>query len=85
MDAKILKILNKSQAIKSVLIKAEGSQLFIQFKLKNGDLVVANTLCGKIKHWSTFDAAIKWLKNLGIGYASIDVSKWDKEQTQLEL
>jgi len=85
MDAKTLKLLHQSQAIKSVLIKAEGSQLFIQFKLKSGDLVVANTLRGKIKHWVTFDAAIKWLRTLGIGYASIDVTKWDKEQTQMNL
>ena len=73
------------KTIKSVLIKAEGPQIFIQFKLKNGDLVAAKTLSGKVKHWSTFDAAIKWLKNLGIGSASIDVTKWDKEQTQLGL
>jgi len=85
MDAKTLKLLHESQAVKSVTIKAEGAHLYIQFKLKSGDLVTVNTTRGKVKHWSTFDAAIKWLKNLGIGYASIDMTKWNKEQKQLDL
>ena len=46
------------------------------------DTAMVNTVRGEIKHWSTFDAAIKWLKNIGIGYASIDMTKWNKQQKQ---
>jgi len=71
--------------IKSATIQAAGKYIYINLKLKNGDIVPAKTLKGDIKKWSTFDAAIRWLKNKGVQSASIDMEHWDKQQEQLPL
>jgi len=71
--------------IKSATIQATGKYIYINLKLKNGDIIPATTLKGDIKQWSTFDTAIKWLKNKGIKTVMIDMEYWDKTQEQLDL
>ena len=73
------------KSIHSTSIKAQGPSIYIEFELKSGDIVPAKTLKGDIKHWSTFDTAIKYLKNKGIHKATIDIEHWNKQQQQLDL
>ena len=85
VDGKILSLLQHSGALKEVTVIADASIIYAQFFLKNGGEVVAYTTAGKLKKWVTIDAAIKWLKSLGIGEARINFVYWQPKQISLRV
>ncbi|QFY89903.1 hypothetical protein D5125_10575 [Magnetovirga frankeli] len=47
--------------------------------------VVASTLKGAVKTWSSIDTAAKWIRSLGIGTAQINIANWMPGQKSLSL
>ena len=84
MDGKTLKVLVEAGAIKRVRIVGDGSQFRVEVDTQSGP-VIANTLKGKLKTWSTLDAAAKWVHELGIGSLQLEIGKWHPNQKGLKL
>ena len=71
-------------AIKRVVITANGSLLYIKVHTATGDHVI-ETNAGKLKTWSTLDAAARWLHALGIGKVIFELTKWHPHQKGLTI
>ena len=84
MDGKTLKALVDAGAIKRVRIIGDGSYFRVEADTQTGP-VIANTLKGKLKTWSTLDAAAKWVHELGIGTLQLEIGKWQPGQKGLKL
>jgi len=85
MNSQTIKALIDAGAIKSVSIIANGSTVHIDIITRAGGSNTASTLKGTIKTWRSIDSAAKWLRNLGIGNAKLDISRWTPEQQGLLL
>ena len=53
-------------AVKKIKIIAEGSTIFVEV-YSGSDAKTAETVKGKLKTWSTLDAAAKWVRGMGSG------------------
>jgi|TARA_B110000211_G_scaffold222615_1_gene271508 hypothetical protein len=84
MNEKILRALVEAGAVKKIKITAEGSTIYAKAYL-GSEGTTAKTIKGKLKTWSTLDAAAKWVRSLGIGQMQIDVSRWQPEQKKLKI
>ena len=84
MEIKTLKTLIEAGAIKKVRVIAEGSIFYVEIFTQAGPSSVS-TLKGKLKTWSTLDAAAKWIHNLGIGTLQLELGRWQPGQKGLEL
>ena len=82
MDERMLKALVAAGAVKNISIIASGSRFHIEAKTPNGP-VTAETLKGKVKTWVTLDAAAKWVRNLGVGGAHVNLTHWQPAQREL--
>jgi len=85
LDGKTLSLLQHSGALKSVIVVADGSIIYVRFLLKNGGGAVAHTTSGKLKRWATIDAVVKWLQTLGIAEAKVDFLHWLPKQKSLRI
>jgi len=84
MDAKTLKALVDAVAIKRVRIIGNGSLFHVEAVTQTGP-VIANTLKGKLKTWSSLDAAARWVHELGIGTLQLEIGNWHPGQKGLKL
>jgi len=84
IDGKTLKALIEAGAIRRVRIIGEGSIFRVEADTQS-DPIIVNTLAGKLKTWSTLDAAAKWIHSLGIGSLQVDLEKWQPEQRGMKL
>ena len=84
MNEKILRALVEAGAIKKIKIIAEGSIIFVE-AYAGAEAKTAETMKGKLKTWSTLDAAAKWVRALGIGRVYLDLNKWQPEQKKLNI
>lgn len=84
MNEKILRALVEAGAVKKIKIIAEGSTIFVEV-YSGSDAKTAQTVKGKLKTWSTLDAAAKWVRGIGIGRVQVDVTKWQPEQKKLDI
>ena len=84
MNEKTLRALVEAGVVKRLKIIADGATMHIEAETPTGK-VVASTLKGDVKTWSTFDAAAKWVRALGMGVAQIDVARWQPEQKGLKI
>jgi hypothetical protein len=84
MDGKTLKALIDAGAIKRVSIIANGCLFHIEAVTQTGP-VIANTLKGKLKTWSSLDAAARWAHELGIGTLQLEIGNWYPGQKGLKL
>ena len=66
MNEKILRALVEAGAVKKIKIIAEGSTIFVEV-YSGSDAKTAETVKGKLKTWSTLDAAAKWVRGMGSG------------------
>ena len=82
MNEKTIRALVEAGAVKKVLIIAAGSAIHVEVVTQNGP-VTATTIKGAIKTWATIDATAKWVKNLGVGKAQLEISKWQPNQRGL--
>lgn len=84
MDEKTLKALIDAGAIQKINIIAEGSTIYVE--ADSGKRVVsAKTVKGKLKTWSTLDAAARWVRSLGMGRAQLDIAKWQPGQKRMKI
>ena len=84
MDGKTLRVLVEAGAIKRVRIIGDGSHFHVEAHTQTGP-VIANTLKGKLKTWSTLDAAARWVRELGVGTLQLEIGKWHPGQKGLKL
>ena len=84
MNEKVLRALAEAGAIKKVRVVAEGSIIYVE-ATTGKDYVSAKTSKGALKTWSTIDTASKWVRSLGLGTMTLDVSRWQPDQRKLNL
>ena len=84
MDTKSLKVLIEAGAIKKIHVIGEGSHFHMEIVTQTGSSIV-KTLKGKLKIWSTLDAAAKWIHSMGIGTLQVEIDKWQPGQKELKL
>jgi len=84
MDERTLRALIEAGAIKKIRIIANGSVFYVEAEHGTGT-VTAHTTAGKLKTWVTLDAVARWIKQLGIGKAQLELGNWHPGQKGLEL
>ena len=84
MNEKTLRALIDAGAVKRVRIVANGAQFHVEADTAK-TTVVAMTIKGSAKSWSSLDAAAKWVRALGIGTAQLDLNHWQPGQGRLAL
>jgi hypothetical protein len=75
VNERTIRALVEAGAVKKVLIIADGATMHVNIVTQTGT-VTATTLRGSIKTWSSLDSSAKWVRNLGIGLAVLEISKW---------
>ena len=84
MDEKGLKVAIATGAVKKVHIIANGSDFTVRADTPGGSFTVG-TAKKFIRTWSTVDGAMKWLRNMGIGKAQLEFSKYTPKQRGMKL
>jgi hypothetical protein len=84
MNSKILTALIEAGAIKKMAIIGEGSFFRIEVSTQGG-INTIETLNGKLKTWSSLDAAAKWIRQHGIGKCDVNISRWHPAQRGMKL
>ena len=84
MNERALKILIEAGAVKRLHIIADSSHFYVEVETPAGKMT-ASTLKGAIKTWATLDATAKWVRKLGIGKTTLDLSRWQPGQRSLTL
>ena len=84
MDGKTLKALIEAGAIRRVRVIGDGSIFRVEADTQTGPIII-NTLAGKLKTWSTLDAAARWIHSLGIGTLQVELARWQPGQRGLNL
>ncbi len=84
MDERTLKALVAAGAVSRIDIIASGARFHVEARTPNG-AVTAETRKGKIKTWATLDAAARWVRNLGVGGARINLTHWQPGQREMSV
>ena len=84
MDGKTLKALIEAGAIRRVRVIGDGSVFRVEADTQTGPVII-NTLAGKLKTWTTLDAAARWIHSLGIGTLQVELGRWQPGQRGLKL
>ena len=84
MNEKTMRALVEAGAVKRVRIVADGAQLHVEADTATGTSI-ASTVKGAVKTWSSVDAAVKWVRALGVGTMQMDVGRWQSEQRALRF
>lgn len=82
MIEKTLRALVEAGAIRRARIVAERARFHVEVDTAT-TTVVASTLKGAPKTWSTLDTAAGWVHNLALGRVQLDVSRWQRKQRDL--
>jgi hypothetical protein len=84
MNEKTLRALVEAGAVKKMRLVAHGSTIYVE--ADTGKQVFnAKTIKGKLKTWSSLDAAAKWVRSLGIGIVQLDMAKWQPRQRKMKI
>ena len=84
MNEKTIRALVEAGAVKNVLLIADGATIHCDIVTQAG-ATTATTNKGGIKTWVTIDAAAKWIKQLGIGHAKLEIGRWLPGQRGIAL
>ncbi|MDH3532031.1 MAG: hypothetical protein OEO82_03820 [Gammaproteobacteria bacterium] len=84
MDERMLKAMVAAGAIKKISIIASGARFHVEANTPNGP-ITAETRKGKVRTWVTLDAAAKWVRNLGMGGAHVNLTHWQPGQRELSI
>lgn len=84
MDERTLRALVAAGAVRRIDIIAAGARFHVEARTPNG-AVTAETRKGKLKTWATLDAAARWVRNLGVGGARINLTHWQPGQREMSL
>ena len=84
MNEKVIRALVEAGAVRQVRIIANQSSFHVRIETANCSNV-AETLKGKLKTWTTLNAAAKWIRSLGIGEAKLELTHWNPDQKAMSL
>jgi hypothetical protein len=84
MNEKIVRALVDAGAVRHVRIIAEQRSFYVEIHTANG-ADAAQTQKGKVKTWSTLDAAAKWVRAMGIGEAKLMLTHWTPSQKRIPV
>ena len=84
MDEKTLRALVAAGAVSRIDIIATGARFHVEARTPNGP-VTAETRRGKVKTWATLDAAARWVRNLGVGGARVNLTHWQPGQREMPV
>lgn len=84
MDEKTLRALVAAGAVRHVDIIAAGARFHVEAQTPNGSFT-AETRAGKVRTWVTLDAAARWVRNLGVGGARVNLTHWVPAQRELSV
>lgn len=84
MDERTLRALVAAGAVSRIDIIATGARFHVEARTPNG-AVTAETRKGKVKTWATLDAAARWVRNLGVGGARINLTHWQPGQREMSV
>jgi hypothetical protein len=85
MDEKALRYLIDHADVKQLHIVADGTLFHVNVITSKKGAVTALTTKGTIKTWATLDATARWIHDLGIGSARLDLTRWQSQQKRLVL
>ncbi|MES2605803.1 MAG: hypothetical protein V4603_12765 [Pseudomonadota bacterium] len=84
MDERTLRALIEAGAVKKIRIIANGGVFYVEAEHLTNTVTV-HTTARKLKTWVSLDAIARWLKNMGIGKAQLELGNWQPGQKGLEL
>ncbi len=84
MNEKTLRVLIDAGAVRRLRIVADGARFHVEVDTATGTLIAA-TLKGAAKTWSSLDSSARWVRALGIGTAQLELARWQPEQRALSL
>jgi len=84
MNEKMLRALIEAGVIKQIYVVGSGAMIYVKADLPN-ESITAQTLQGKLKTWRTVDAAVRWVRGLGVGKAQLDIGSWQPSQKGLKI
>jgi hypothetical protein len=84
VNEKTIRALVEAGAIKKVVIIADGATVHVDIVTQSG-AITATTNKGSIKTWASLDSSAKWVRNLGIGSAYLEISRWLPGQKRMLL
>lgn len=84
MDERTLRALVAAGAVRRIDIIAAGARFHIEASTPNGS-ITAQTRSGKVRTWVTLDAAARWVRNLGVGGARVNLTHWQPGQRELSV
>jgi hypothetical protein len=84
VNEKILKALIEAGAVKKIRLVAEGSLIYVEAST-GAEFISAKTNKGQLKTWASIDTASKWVRRLGVGAISLDISRWQPDQKELSV
>lgn len=84
VNEKTIRTLVEAGAIKKVCIIADGATIHVDVFTQSG-ATTATTNKGTIKTWASLDSSAKWVRNLGVGSAHLEISRWLPEQKRMAL
>ncbi|HMV72156.1 MAG TPA: hypothetical protein PKZ77_07505 [Pseudomonadales bacterium] len=82
MNESTLRVLIEAGALRRLRIVADGARFHVEVDTP-GTTVVVLTTKGAIKTWSSLDSLARWVRNLGIGSARLELERWQPEQRSL--
>lgn len=84
MNEKTIRALVEAGAVKNVLLIADGATVHVDIFTQAG-ATTATTNRGAIKTSASIDSSAKWIKQLGIGKAKLEISRWLPGQRGMPL
>lgn len=84
VNEKTIRALVEAGAIKKVYIIADGATVHVDVVTQSG-AITATTNKGSIKTWASLDSSAKWIRNLGVGSAVLEISRWLPGQKRMAL
>ncbi len=82
MNERTLRVLIEAGALRRLRIVADGARFHVEVDTPNATVVVLTTK-GALKTWSSLDSSARWVRNLGIGSARLELERWQPEQRSL--
>ena len=85
MNEPTLRALIEAGSVKQLHIIADGAIFHVNVVTTKMGTVTAQTTAGRVKTWSTLDAAARWIRTLGTGKVQLDITHWQSQQKRLVL
>jgi hypothetical protein len=84
VNEKTIRALVEAGAIKKVFIIADGATIHVDIVTQSGT-ITATTNKVTIKTWASLDSSAKWVRNLGVGSAFLEMGRWLPGQKRIAL